>query len=435
MRLVTVNGRPWAVGFQWGVFTSAHRISRSGLLKRAQKMDAAYDMAALRQDQCGFASSEGSPEKFDKARSLAAFVRLPMLLGLFPLEDVSGDRFWWVFCRRDSMVVGMGDQVFATRDDAESHLKVLRGLLNIEDPDIVICSTVEKSLQWLTPLLRVDIMALLRRRGRIIALTVPVSRRKKRMLLYVALVAILAGGLWGTTLWHERETEKAMLESARMARLNKDAHRSGLLKRPESHFKQTWVDAPLATDVAESCLSAMFGLPVMSRGWRMTEAACAGKSVAVTWDLQWGANFLELPQGGSLKSSKSAVSRLPARGSATGRRTGQAYPNLLSQEMATRYLYQLTQQYGARLRLTFGVPEKRVVDDVTITAPWVKADWHLDAVSVAYLKDAKFWRSLARLPGFTLERIVLKKHDSWSLHGNIFARADVKANSSSSKKK
>jgi hypothetical protein len=433
MRLVTVNRQPWAVGFQWEPFSSAHRISRSGLLQRARKMDTTFDMAALQRNQCGFGSGAADPERFEKARSLAAFVRIPILLGLFPLEDVSGERFWWVLSRYDNSVVGMGDQVFSSEEEADAHMKKQSGLLNTEEQNIVICSSVEESLQWLKPQLHVDIVSLLRRRGRIIALTVPVSRRKKRMILYGAITAVLAGGVWGAMNWHERETEKAMLESARQARTNKEAYRSGLLNRPEHHFKQTWVDAPLVTDVAESCLPVMFGLPVISKGWQMREATCAGRSVAVTWEFQPRASFLELPQGGSLKSQRSAVSRLPVRGPVNPRpRNNQAYPNLLSQEMATRNLYQLTQQYAARLRLTFSAPEKRVIDDVTIAAPWSRGDWHLDAISVAYLKDAKFWRTLAELPGFTLERVALKNHDSWSLHGNIFARTDV--NPSSKKK-
>ncbi|MDR2745550.1 MAG: type 4b pilus protein PilO2 [Desulfovibrio sp.] len=434
MRLVMVNRRPWAVGFHWGVYSPMRRLSRAGMLQRAQNLDAAYDMAALGRNECGFGGSGGNPESFEKARSLAAYVRIPRLLGLFALEDVSGDVFWWVFCRHENTMVGMGDQVCLTREDADVQLDQLRKLLGIDDQDMVVCSTVDESQQWLTPLLHVDIEALFRRRGRIISLTTPITRRKKRLLAAGALICGLIGCVWWATLWHEREEEKAKFESARQARLSKEAHRGALQNRPEHHFKQTWVEAPDVRDVAESCLSVMFGLPVMSRGWLMNDATCAGKSVTVTWEYQPQANYLELPQGGSLKSPKSAVSRVSVYGAAIRSRNGQTYPNLLTQEMATRLLYQLTQHYSARLGLTFKSPEKRVIDEVTITAPWAAGDWHLDAVSVAYLKDAKFWRSLADIPGFTLDRIVLKKHTSnWSLYGNIFAKTDAKA--SSSKKK
>ena len=435
MRLVAINKLPWAVGLYWGAFTKMHSGSRSGLLQRAREKDAAYDMAAFSRDKCGFGSSEGNIEGFEKARSLAAFVRMPVLLGQFALEDVSGDRFWWVLCRHKNSVAGMGDQIFSTSDEAGIQLEELRQLLNIEEQDIVVCSTVEESLRWLEPLLRVDIDSLLRRRGRIIALTVMVTRRKKRLMLFGALFAALACGAWGAMVWHEQEAEKARIASARQSRLNREAYRSGLVNRPENHFKQTWVESPAVTDVAESCLPVMFGLPLMAKGWLMSEATCAGKNVTVTWEFQRGANFLDLPQGGHLKSPKSAASRLSVPGSVMRPRTGQAYPNLLTQEMATRYLYQLTQQYGARLRLTFNAPEKRVIDDVTITAPWARGDWHLEAVSVAYLKDAKFWRTLAELPALTLDRVTLKKHHDWSLHGAVFARTDARANPPSSKKK
>ncbi|WP_165072377.1 hypothetical protein, partial [Desulfovibrio sp. ZJ200] len=110
-----------------------------------------------------------------------------------------------------------------------------------------------------------------------------------------------------------------------------------------------------AVDVAEPCMEALLAQPTVANGWQLSEASCSGRAVSVTWAHQSQADFLSLPDQAALKSPQLAVSRLTL---ATDRkaRTGQNYPAILTRESAARHLYQITQQAGARLRLTFQKP-------------------------------------------------------------------------------
>lgn len=108
MRMVVINKRPWAVGLDWSS-TRMEKLSRPRLLEMAQKIDASFDMMAVQRRLYGFGSSGGRPGDWIKARSLAAFIQLPpSFLGLFALEDMQGESFWWVIGRQNGQNVGQG---------------------------------------------------------------------------------------------------------------------------------------------------------------------------------------------------------------------------------------------------------------------------------------------------------------------------------------
>lgn len=419
MRMVIINKRPWAVGLDWSS-TRLDKLSRSRLLEMAQKIDPAFDMMAVQRRLYGFGSSGGQPEDWKKARSLAAFIQLPpSFLGLFALEDVQGQSFWWVIGRQNGQNVGQGDAVYASRQEAEQELKSLNELLDNSIAEVVTQDKPTRSLAWLEPLLHVGPGAVLRRRGCLESLQ-EAPRRVSPTVLGVGLaVGLLIGGGLAFNAWREHQAEQASIESARLARLNKEQRRRELLAHPENYFEQAWAQAPLAVDVAKPCMEALLAQPTVVNGWLLSEASCAGRAVSVTWAHQSQADFLSLPAQARLKSPQLAVSRLTL---ATGRkaRAGQKYPSLLTRESATRHLYQITQQAGSRLRLTFQKAEKRSIDKVELSAPWVKGDWTLSAVPGSLLRGNALWRALSALPGLTLERISFKSED-WTLQGNIYA--------------
>lgn len=420
MRMVIINKRPWAVGLDWSS-TRMEKLSRSRLLEMAQKIDPAFDMMAVQRRLYGFGSSGGRPEDWKKARSLAAFIQLPpSFLGLFALEDVRGESFWWVIGRQNGQNVGQGDAVYATRQEAEQELKSLNELLDNSIAEVVTQEDPAHSLAWLEPLLHVGPGAVLRRRGCLESLQKAPGRVSPAVLGAGLALGLLIGGGLAFNAWREHQAEQASLESARLAKLNKEQRRQELLAHPENYFEQIWTQAPLAVDVAEPCMEALLAQPTVANGWMLSEASCAGRAVSVAWAHQSQADFLSLPAKAILKSPQLAVSRMTL---ATGRkaRTGQNYPGILTRETATRHLYQITQQAGARLRLAFQKPEKRSIDKVELSAPWIKGEWTLSAVPGSLLQERALWRALSALPGLTLERISFK-NEVWTLQGNIHAR-------------
>lgn len=421
MRMVLVNKRPWAVGMDWSC-TRLEKLSRPELLRKARKVSPDFDMAALRLRQYGFGSSGGNPEDWRRARSLAAFLQLPTsFLGLFTLEDVHGETFWWVFAQQNGLTVGQGDAVYDTREKAEQQIASLEDLLgNFEQS--MLCLTPEESRAWLEPLLQVGPAALLRRRGCLESLETPPASRRKPFVAVGTALALAATAWWGVGAWLDHRDREAAQASARLAQMNREQRRLELTSHPERYFKQEWASAPLADAVAAPCMEALRAQPTVVNGWLLSEASCAGRAAAVVWEHQPGADFVALPENAALdkRSSRRAVSRFTLAFEAVPRR-GQDYPHVLTQDMAARHLYQLTQVTGTRLRLTFSPPEKRAIDKVEIAAPWIKGTWELADIPSALLEEPGLSQLLSALPGLTLDAIVYK-NDAWTFKGRVYAR-------------
>lgn len=420
MRMVSINDHLWAVGMHWST-SPMRRLSWTELKRRAGEMGTGYDTVAFRPRQHAFGVSEGL--HCEKARSLAAFLSMPSVLGLFAFEDEAGSAFWWVCGRRDGLNVGMGDQVFDSRDDAVSHLDSLRELLDIHQQDAVVyCETMEDSIKWLAPLLRVDIKARLLRSGMLVPLTA-VSRKKKRLLIMLTLVAVAAGCIWWAVDVLESRELTALRETDRLARLSKAQRRAELRDHPEKYFEQEWTSAPLAEVSGGRCLVVVGDIPLYSNGWRLESVTCAGGLVNTGWLHQPGADFVNLPAQATLKDARHAVSSRALPPLEPGTRQGQEYPRLLTRDYASRHLYQLCQGTGTRLQLSFAAPEKRRIKDLKmdVVAPWRKGKWELRDVPSALLRDLELMRNLSALPGLVMEEIAFK--DSvWTIKGAIYAK-------------
>lgn len=419
MRMVIINNRPWAVGLDWSS-TRVEKLSRQRLLEKAQKIDPSFDMMAVQRRLYGFGSSGGQTEQWKNVRSLAAFIQLPpSFLGLFALEDIHGETFWWIIGRQNGQNVGQGDAVYVSRHEAEVEMKSLNELLDNSISEMVIQEDPAQSLAWLEPLLRVGVRDMLRKRGGLESLTEP--PRRMSFAVPALCVLVLAVGWYGVDTWLTRRAEQASLEASRLAGLKKEQRRQELLAHPEKYFEQSWTKVPLAHVLAKPCLDALLLLPTVANGWQLAEASCAGRAVSIRWEHRsQTADFLHLPYNARLESPQVAVSRSTLAVRHTPR-SGQPFSGLLTREHAMRHLYQLTQQTGTKLRLAFRAAETRIIDKVELTAPWIKGEWELHSVPGSLLSDEAFWGMLALLPGLTLERISMKG-SSWGLQGSVYAR-------------
>lgn len=417
MRMVIIDKHPWAVGLDWSS-PRLEKLSKLQLLQKAQKIDPDFDMMALQRNLYGFGSSGGHPEDWLKARSLAAFLDLPpSFLGLFALEDVGGEQFWWVICRQDGQNVGQGDAVYASRREAEIEFKSLTDLLDSFE-EVVTHDDVETSLKWLEPLLHVNPLSLLSRQGCIESLLPSV---RTRFPWVYAGIGVFSACILAIVLnaWFEKQAAHETAEAARMAMLDKAQRQQFLLDHPETQFQQLWIDAPLAVVQAIPCLQSMLSLPIVVNGWLFSEAECSRKTVLVTWEHQAQADFLNLPFKGWLKSPQVAASKVSLQTDMPSRKE-QRYPALLSQKTASQYLYQLTQDAGAKLRLSFQPKEKKTVQQLEVIAPWARGDWELSMVAGSLVRNEQFWQALTDIPGLTLEKISIKK-ELWTLQGQIYA--------------
>lgn len=422
MRRVTIhNSRQWAVGLQWFMGTGNAKLTIADLRREAATQDSALDMVAYRQRQYGFAASGGAVRDWLGARALAAAVRVasPSFLGLFALADDDGE-FWWVFAMSQSLIVGMGDQVFANRADAEEWIQSLQGLLDSEFGETVTCETVEESLHWLTPLISAGPFSRLRsRNGHLQPLQpIPGQRRKLAILGSIA-VALLLGG-YAVKLFFAHQAGKRAMEAARIAMIDREQRKRELLAHPERHFPQPWTTAPDMRLFVSSGIKRLLALPLVASGWELERAVYDGQAVVATWEHKPGADYVHLPPSARIETPKKAVSRI--RMPEPQQRDRRTVMPLLSQEACSRLLYQGTQILGSRLRLVFKQPEKKRIDKVEITAPWARGEWELSEVPPAMLRDAVLPEVFFRIPGIMLGSISYKK-SAWIIKGTVYVAA------------
>lgn len=415
MRMVVINNLPWAVGLHWSKF-HARRPSRQEIWEKARNEGS--DCAIYRVNQYGLGSSKGDPS-WQKCRALAwALLRLPATFqGVFALEDTAGERFWWVFSRRDGIIVGgMGDLIYPTQAEAESAAQSLRDL---DDgyADRIVCATPEESMAWLMPFCEVNVLSRLRGRG----LLEPLEARRglPRMAKAAGVLALLAAGLVSVNAYMEHKDAEAAREAARRRQHAKEEHARALMAEPMRHFNREWLDAPAATDVAASCAAALRQAPTVANGWELTSAVCGalGKKLTVSWAHRYGASYLALPEKARLKTPQEAVSGISLDAPAMRRRD----ERLMDQEAVTRVLYHVCQVTGTKLRLAFNGPEKKQVEGIEVVAPWSKGDFELEDVpSLLMLGDMPLASMLATVPGLILDDIALK-NNVWTFKGRVYA--------------
>ena len=414
MRRVVINKRRWAVGLQW--FMGNAKQTAPDLRRAAGKLDHSLDMVAYRQRQYGFAASGGAVRDWLGVRALAAAVRVtsPSFLGLFCLADENGE-FWWVFAISQSLIVGMGDQVFQKRAEAEEWIQSLKGLLDSDFAETATCATLDESLRWLTPLISTSPFSRLRSRNGYLQPLQPMPGQRRKLAALGGLAAMLLLGGYGIKLFLAHQAGKKAMEATRVAMVNKEQRRQELLAHPERHFPQPWTTAPEMHELVSRGIKALLTLPIAASGWVLERAVFDGEAVIVTWGHKPGADYMHLPLSARIETPQKAISRLPI----PKRRGQQTSSPLLSQEQCTRLLYQGTQLMGARLRLVYNPPEKKSVDNVEIIAPWARAQWELSDVPAAMLNDAALPELFTHIPGIMLETISMDKN-VWTIKGAVY---------------
>lgn len=97
---------------------------------------------------------------------------------------------------------------------------------------------------------------------------------------------------------------------------------------------------------------------------------------------------------------------------------------LKNKEYITRYLYQLCTITSSKVRLNFAPPQTTTIDEVTISAPWVKGTWELSGLKALAVQSGELTQILAQIPGLTLDTIEWKRSgysDTWVFKGRVFS--------------
>ena len=418
MRFLKLQGKTWAVGLRWSHGGSGKR-KFSALQSEAMALDPELNFVALRRLQHGFAKChpEGVKDAL-KAYALAASLRITAtsFLGLFRLKSERGRDFWWVVALRDGRISGQGDNVFNEREEAEAHVTSLRDLLGDFDQNVV-CESETESNAWLASvLLSWGFMSRFSGNPRLRLLHEPASKKRSRLLLIAGGIAGLGLAWFAIDSFLEYQGNLRIEALQRLALRDKEDRKRELLANPERHFEQGWLKAPQVADFAGRCIRPMLRLPTFASGWKMDAAVCDGKNVSVTWAHNLHGDYVAGPDNARLESTTKSVSRIPLGADLKAR----PKEKLETRDSITRQFYQITQYVGMRLNLKIDPPEKKEIEEVQITAPWMRGTWELADIPASCIMDAKFAQILS-LPGVTLQNVSFNRN-VWTFKGNVYVK-------------
>lgn len=425
MRLVEINKRLWAVGLKWYQIPPQKKVTLATLRKEAvlPRENEEPDMVALRPRQYGFGMTGtgiiGSVDIYKKAAPLAGGVVRPGVnfLGVFRLRDTLGETFWWVIAVRQGLISSLADCICTTRDEADKAVLELRDLLG-EFDEQQDCETPEEALAWLEPVVKYQAKA------RLHALRVPPSYWRNRLFAACGIALVIAGVFGGNAYLQHRENQRR-LAGLTLSRQQAQQRKEYMQAHPEQQFTQPWRASPPVTELAAYCGKKLLELPTAASGWRLERAICSGSMLTVEWEFQPGADFMLLPRHASLESPQKAVSRIRHEQEFSSREAESH--NLLSAQAAIRsHLYQLTKSMGALLNnFQFDKPEQKVIEKITVIAPWQKGKWELKSIPAALLLDESLGKALS-LPGLILREVIFSSSDGWTMRGDVYAAANAK---------
>ena len=432
MERLSLNGTPFAVGLHWQPPVKRRFLSRKALIDMADSLDADYDVSTIRRCsdglQAGFGTVGDDWREYAKTPALCTCLDVPQsFLGLFSLRNVDGSLIWWLHLRLDGVIAEPGDKIFSTGEEAAKWLHAMQTASGIEPETF---DSPMQSAEWLSEHLHyrpVDKWVL--SKGQITSLNRIASRSTVRAFAVTSALLIVCVGA-GIAWSHYREqAAQAKAQAERQERLQRKAE---MEQYPERFFSPDWQHRPLATDFAGMCLPAMMRVPLSENGWQFNSVTCNGKTVAVAWGHEGGADFTRLPEGARLdeKDMRIARSSTPLPSSIRVVRPdgpGSDYRLLLSRDEVMGLLAEITQSTGTKLSApNFQAAKSRTIDKVTIHAPWREAAWELSEVPDLLLEAApgedgvSLFAMLSEIPGLAIDTITYQ--DGWRIKGKVYAR-------------
>lgn len=418
MKLVQLKGKTYAVDLWWQV-RSGGPAKRKEMLRMARetadmlkKSDGScYTCVAVRTEQYGLGICT---LPVPTLHSLAASIRPPAqsFIGVFHFSEG-----WWVCGISQGTVAATGDCLLATEGEARQHAAKLRGLFGTCQEEL--CLTETESAAFLVPLLSPE--ARLER--------LYIDQQQVRRVIALGLgCAALAATLFGVKHFFDARQNEVAIQMARQFMQSKEARRQEILADPGQYFTPVWLEKPLASDKADQCLPAMHQTAAASNGWHLESVNCSGSGAGARLKIvrqhRPGANYVSLPLNAVFENREGNINSKKVISSQSLPPISDSRPviPLLSRSKASGQLYQLTQSVGAKLRLSWGAPEKKTVGEVEVSAPWQTGTWEYTELPAVLLLSGDFFALLQAIPGLGLEEIAFDNAtNKWKLRGFVYA--------------
>ncbi len=418
MKLIEINKITYALGIEWRL---RYNQKAKDIVKSAPSD---FDCYVLSEKQVGYLVTNKNP-RYLKSLSLVASLKIPekSFLGIFMLKDIHGEIFYSLICFHNGYVVGLGDSIFATKEEAESKIPSIQDLLNSKIENIVKFDTLHDSLFFLQDRLPKKTLF---PKHQIKALYKSKSSNIKLGVLAVSIVAIPMT-YFAVTNFLEYRTQQNIIKERALFLQSKEEKKLELQNNAENIFPQSWKNQYQPVDSFRICQNAMFELPIVENNWLIHQVVCNGKAVNTTWAWQNQADYINLPFDGNLKGTKEVTSKhvLNKIDIDKAQKIESSHSEFLTKNDITKLLYQLTQDMGTSLKLKFDDVSTRYYEDLelTISAPWRRGKFTLEPVPASLLLNDSLFKHLQSLPSLYITEI---KYDhallAWSIQGEFYVQ-------------
>lgn len=413
MRSIRIKKKEYAIGLWWQILEGK---GKKQLLEKARSVaedfkDRNYNCLVPRKQQYGLGSCEGAKVKRLSSLACALVERsTDTWIGMFRLADDC----WWVCAVSKKTIVAEGDQFFSSRAQAQAHLSSLKSMSSWDNQ--YICDTVEDSLSHFDGLLKAS--------ERI----QPLYPEHSNLKLIIG-TAIILSACTGWYMWNAHQQD---LREAEQRRIANEARQKELQKQetiqkdPEQIFAMVWQETPLPSTFAHEFLHAVRNTEPYSLGWKLNSIVRDSNGIYMAWLHLEGADFTNRP---SIKTVNSTLGSRPEIADLTidypevEKRPEQS---LVSKDVATARLYELTRNLGARLSLAWQAPETKKLNNkilkkaVAVSAPWVKGEWKLSALPLGVTIEDALFRAMDSIPCLVLSKIDFT-NNKCTLEGQIYA--------------
>ena len=412
-KIIEINKTLYTVGITWRL---RYKQKKSEIIMNASDD---FDAFVFCPNQVGFLDSKKN-EKHLNTLPLANSLKIAesSFIGIFHLQDIYGVAFYSLIIRHEDIIVGGGDSVFNSIQEVENKIKSIEDLLKTPIEKRIICETYKESLDFLEQNITKKTFF---SSSKIKPLYKSKANNAKFFIMFIGILSLPIAYM-SISSYIEYQEEKS-IEDARLLFLqNLEKRKKELQENAENVFKQLWKDKALAVPTFTICQENLFRLPIVADGWLLETASCKNNIILTTWQHQNMANYIDLPFDGVLKTPKEVSARHVSQ--KQNLPTNQTdFDKLLSKNMITQKLYQITQSIGASIKIAFEEPESKEYKDlkITITSPWQKGRFSFEKIPASLLLNSSLYEEFDRIPSLYITEIKYNNQSKvWSIKGEFY---------------
>lgn len=408
-RLVLVNKKLYAVGFSWHSISSKKQIPQS--------CTEYFDVITLNgKQQFGTALTDKN-EQFLNASCLATAIDFPEpFFGVFKLIDVIENKeIYWLFAKDKENILGLGDFVCHSQEELQKAIETIKSFKSFEP---IFFDTVDESVDFLSNQLKTKKIL---NKSKIHPLY---SSKKQSRQIKIALVSsfVFIGLVFGIMRYLDIRSLEQLQEAALFSKQSMENKIMDIRKNSQKYFPMDWKKNNYPLDVYNVCKPVLFSLPINQFGWALEKGVCTPKEATSFWKHEKQASFINLPFNGELTkpqevTAKHEIAEIKLVQSDV------LHTQLLHQEEATKLMYQLTQNMGANLTLTFDKKDVKEFKELkfSIQAPFLKAKYEWKSVPSSLILSDSLFQALNSIPSLSIQTIEYN-NGQWSVKGDLYVQ-------------